>query len=440
VLDQRLGDDPLSLLVRLFSVSLDVDAARLDEVLAPVGVDGLVRLGIARLEGDRVQPLIHLTPGGAMLFAGDPWGSISALEPLHVVATSLTTALCAQLTIRMPVASALDIGTGSGALAVFASMHADRVVATDVNERALAFTRFNAALNGRTNIETRLGSLLEPVEGERFDLIVSNSPFVISPERKYLFRDAGFELDGLTETLLRGLHEHLQPGGWATVTSSWIQRRGEDQDTALCRWLAGNLDALAFIERSLDPLSHAAAWNFRTADTDPAEFSSVVERWADYLHQADVELVHEGALVLRASDHDRRWVRTQPLPSIAGTGAWQHLTEMFDASDTLRPIDDDELLDRPLRLAARARLLEEWRGDELVGSRLEIVEGVTFRREIDGLTRALLRAPDDGRSAREALTQMLCDQLDMSPQEASEQIGRIGETVRELVAMGFVVA
>ena len=50
--------------------------------------------------------------------------------------------------------------------------------------RALAFAAFNAALNGVGNIEFREGSLLEPVTGERFDLIVSNPPYVISPESR----------------------------------------------------------------------------------------------------------------------------------------------------------------------------------------------------------------------------------------------------------------
>ena len=67
--------------------------------------------------------------------------------------------------------------------------HSQHVVATDVNPRALAFTELNAALSGLDNVECRRGSLFEPVEGEQFDLIVCNAPFVVSPERRWTYRD-----------------------------------------------------------------------------------------------------------------------------------------------------------------------------------------------------------------------------------------------------------
>ena len=89
----------------------------------------------------------------------------------------------AKLTVRRPVARALDTGTGNGIQALLASRHARAVTATDVNPRALAFGRLNAGLNGVENLELREGSYFEPVEGERFDLLTCNPPYVISPER-----------------------------------------------------------------------------------------------------------------------------------------------------------------------------------------------------------------------------------------------------------------
>ena len=55
-----------------------------------------------------------------------------------------SSALLGNLTVRRPVERALDVGTGSGILAVLAARHAERVVATDLSERALAFAAFNA--------------------------------------------------------------------------------------------------------------------------------------------------------------------------------------------------------------------------------------------------------------------------------------------------------
>ena len=92
-------------------------------------------------------------------------------------------------------AAVLDLGTGCGPLALKAARAAGRVIATDVNPRALQFAGFNAALNGIANIEFRCGDRFEPVTGERFDLIVSNPPFFITPKSKLLFTDNPFQLD-----------------------------------------------------------------------------------------------------------------------------------------------------------------------------------------------------------------------------------------------------
>src|SRR5207302_291039 len=127
------------------------------------------------------------------------------------------------------VARALDVGCGSGVQALLASRHARAVVATDVNPRALAFTEFNAALNGITNIETRRGSLFEPVSGERFGLITCNPPYVVSPEHRWTYRDSGFHGDEISERVARESAVHLADGGFAVMTASWVAR---DEDSA----------------------------------------------------------------------------------------------------------------------------------------------------------------------------------------------------------------
>ena len=122
---------------------------------------------------------------------GNDWWVVSDLTPGldgrpvrvsadHVLGVSSASVSLAQLTPRGSVASALDLGTGCGVQSLHLAAHADRIVATDVNPRALSMTRLNASLNGIGRIDVREGSLFEPVAGETFDLIVTNPPFVIS--------------------------------------------------------------------------------------------------------------------------------------------------------------------------------------------------------------------------------------------------------------------
>ena len=180
VQDRRLGEvpDDLATLVRLLVLDLPVDAAAADRALHG-SAELLVRLGVATADGDVLRAAARIVPHDDLLIASD---RVSQQTPEHVAGVHWPSATLSNLTVRREVASALDVGTGNGIQALLVARHAARVVATDVNERALAFAEFNAALNGVANVEFRAGSFFEPVAGERFDLVVCNPPYVISPE------------------------------------------------------------------------------------------------------------------------------------------------------------------------------------------------------------------------------------------------------------------
>ncbi|MCD6312596.1 MAG: methyltransferase [Thaumarchaeota archaeon] len=111
-------------------------------------------------------------------------------------------------------ARVLDLGTGSGFLAILASkLGAREVVATDISERALRDARKNAILNMVENIDFRLGSLYEPVKGEHFDLIVCNPP--MTPSKIQLQRYTWGGADGriVLDKVISEAPEHLREGG-----------------------------------------------------------------------------------------------------------------------------------------------------------------------------------------------------------------------------------
>ena len=66
------------------------------------------------------------------------------------------------------------------------------------------------------NVETRPGSFFEPVDGEQFDLVVANPPYVVSPESAYLFRDGGMRGDAVSEHVVRATPAALAPGAFAS--------------------------------------------------------------------------------------------------------------------------------------------------------------------------------------------------------------------------------
>lgn len=175
-----------------------------------------------------------------------------------------TEVLCEQALRRLKGGErVLDLCTGSGALAV-AIAHArpgTRVFAGDISETALALARENAARIG-VPVDCRLGDLFAPFAGERFDLIVSNPPYIPSEALPGLMdevrREPALALDGGADGLdfyrriIREAPEHLSPGGWLLLEI------GSDQAEAVKALLASRYRDIAVYE-DLNGLPRAAA-------------------------------------------------------------------------------------------------------------------------------------------------------------------------------------
>lgn len=116
-------------------------------------------------------------------------------------------------------ATVLDLGTGSGVLAVAAARSARSVVAVDLNPAAVRCARINALLNGvEDRVEVREGDLFDPVAGERFDVVLCNPPFYRG-EPRTLLDGALFSTD-FAERFSGALSLHLTPQGVALVVLS----------------------------------------------------------------------------------------------------------------------------------------------------------------------------------------------------------------------------
>ena len=199
--------------------------------------------GSSTTDGERVVPRARLVHAEGLYLAVDGFSRGEDDPPGWVSSFTPTAYWLASLTPRRRVERALDIGTGNGAHALLAAGHADHVIATDVNARALAFTQISAALNRVDNVDYRLGSLFEPVAGETFDLITCNAPYVISPEARWQYRDGGLPGDQLSERVVREAAQYLANGGHASVLVSWLAESEDEPDERVHDWLAGGTAA-----------------------------------------------------------------------------------------------------------------------------------------------------------------------------------------------------
>ncbi len=171
--ERRLaGVEPLGTIVKMLvlDVAVPVEAAR--RAFAPLPLERLEALGIVETGGGEARALVRVVPHDELLIASDRrYESRADNRPDHVGGVHGPSLTLSHLTVRRPVETALDVGAGGGIEAILAARHSDHVVATDVNARALNFAGFNTRLNGVDNVELRLGSFFEPVEGERFGLL-----------------------------------------------------------------------------------------------------------------------------------------------------------------------------------------------------------------------------------------------------------------------------
>jgi SAM-dependent methyltransferase len=300
ILGRRLpSTGTASTLLRLFLCGAAVAPEAAASALRPVSVNRLMRAGILGRSTAGVRSRVRIGWCDGVLVVSD-WER-GRLGRDHVAGVGPASVTLADLTVRLPDVHALDLGTGGGVQALLTAAHAASVVGTDLNPRALDLAAVGAALNGTANVEWRQGSLFEPVAGERFDLVIANPPFVISPEVAHVFRDGGQVGDSISRCVVQGAAGALRPGGWASVLCSWIHPIDGDWAEPVRRWVEGSgCDAWILRHRTDDPVTYASVWASQAGAADG--LGRTVDRWLAYYAELGIDAVATGAVVLHRTD------------------------------------------------------------------------------------------------------------------------------------------
>ncbi|NMO38378.1 class I SAM-dependent methyltransferase [Streptomyces sp. GMY01] len=357
------GDTPLELLVRLFLLQQPVSHARVADVLP---VEECLETGwLVRAGQGELAATVDVRPYGGL--DGEDWfivsdlgcavggaGGIGSREEGVVLGVGGASTTLAGITVRTPVGSALDVGTGSGIQALHAGRHATRVTATDVNPRALHITALTLALSGAPAADLRQGSLFEPLrEGETFDLIVSNPPFVISPGARLTYRDGGMGGDDLCRTIVQQSGERLNEGGFAQFLANWQHVEGEDWQDRLRSWVPRGCDAWIVQREVQDVTQYAELWLRDAGDhrDDPAEYQARYDAWLDEFEARKVKAVGFGWITLRRTDSAEPVITVEEWPHPVEQPLGDTVRAHFERVAYLRDHDDAALLDDYFRLA-----------------------------------------------------------------------------------------
>eukprot|EP00929_Paragymnodinium_shiwhaense_P032357 TRINITY_DN17946_c0_g1_i1.p1 TRINITY_DN17946_c0_g1~~TRINITY_DN17946_c0_g1_i1.p1 ORF type:complete len:564 (+),score=93.91 TRINITY_DN17946_c0_g1_i1:118-1809(+) len=223
-----VGVDKTADLARLFLLEYPLPRARLVEILGEGLVDMLASMGVLHAFGAMVYPVlrIHSVAGG--FFFTDMYNhNLYNDRIMYIGVDSSALASTVYETIGV-VDRVLDVCTGSGVQGIAAALaHANKqqktpaLVFTDINSRSQRFVMANLALNSLSSADATWlqGSVYEPLQGGRFDVILANPPYWPTQNSRILFQAGGEYGEDVSRQIYAGASSWLREGGLLFVVS-----------------------------------------------------------------------------------------------------------------------------------------------------------------------------------------------------------------------------
>jgi SAM-dependent methyltransferase len=236
-----------------------------------------------------------------------------------VMGAGETTAnLCRAAWPARPVKRLLEVGCGAGTVALVLARCADSVVATDINPRALALARVNAAINGVVNIEFCLGDRFAPVYGQTFDLIVSQPPFVARPPgaRAATYLYGGKRGDELPLRIMAEIPAHLTRRGRAILLVEWPEYDDRPIEERIAAAIGGS-DArcLHFRLPPTDPDLDCGMYAAAEAPGLGEAFERSVRTWRDHFATQGIHRLRTVCTVIQRDPEVSPWNASIDLPA-----------------------------------------------------------------------------------------------------------------------------
>lgn len=316
----------LRVLARLFLVLTLVPRTEVEQAFGQSVIDCFRSLGLVQHKdfGDTFCSTVLLAPVQGFFIASDrlvnPDGSTLVESPDIVFpAIYQGTLQFLRLLPAVPNGDALDLCAGTGVAAFALSRTSQRAWSVDITGRASLFARFNKALNGCEKVEVLQGDLYEPVGERTFDCIVAHPPYVPSLGFDSFWRDGGLTGDILIQRIVKGMPNHLRPGGYALILAQGVDTHEGTFEERAHQWLgesAADFDIIFGDEKDRGPRKVLELLGRKAA-------GEVIDQLSDAFAAAGVENMPYGALFFRRSirsSNQSPWTVRAKLSS-ATTGA-----------------------------------------------------------------------------------------------------------------------
>ncbi len=444
VLLERINtDSALHTLVRLFLMEQTVEKTRVERALLPLTISSLVNAGLVFCRADGIRAAVKLLPFQGLALAFDLTAFMETdLRENYVMGVGASTITLSNLTIRRPSRQTLDLGAGCGVQAFLASQHSDHTIAVDINPRANQLSRFNAKLNQLPTVECLQGDFFGPVAGQTFDLVVSNPPFVISPETRFIYRDGGLEADSVTRRIVQTVPGYLNEGGYCQILCNWAQIKGRPWQDRLAEWFdKTGCDAWVMRSESLAADIYASTWIRHTEFFDrEMEFKDRLHKWMAYYQNLDIESVGAGLITMRKSSARQNWFRADESPEKMVGPCGECVQKGFERKDFLETVQDDQvLLNSRLCLSPDIRLEQQfepgdgqWKPNKTL---ISLARGFVYKGSTDPLMANLIIKCNGKRLLKELLPD-IAHTLGAPLEQMTPAICRL---IRKFIEQGFLL-
>lgn len=233
-------EDPIDNLITLFIDGRQVSADLLSRQFSSSLVDTALEMGLVEKVGGFLESNFCLFPCYGEYIVTDRAEKNTAIN--QVMWLWGESFILGGIVRRTPRRRAIDLGTGSGVHAVLASNHCESAVGADVSPRAIAFSNFNAALNGKRNAEFVLSDLFGSIEGT-CDLLLCNPPYAPDTAAKAgdNFWSGGIAGTELLQKVVEALPARLDADGTAHINALYPNPPGTKIADHFNVWLGGRL-------------------------------------------------------------------------------------------------------------------------------------------------------------------------------------------------------
>lgn len=446
------GDDSIhATMARLWMAQDSVTQAEAKVALGDLAV--WVENGMVDIDGDQVRATVVIRPYGAeasaQTVAFEGWVAHDPLPNLNgrqdrpasdfVLGVSPASTTLAQLSNRRSAQRALDLGTGCGVQSLHLAQHADHVVSTDINQRALATARLTGLLN-EIDFDLREGSLYEPVANETFDLIVSNPPFVMSPPtgERLIYREGSHTGDDLVRDVVMGAAQRLTDGGTAQFLCNWANT-DQPWEERLASWIEpGRCDAFVIEREKLDVFEYIEMWLADAGVAGAPNYRQRFRAWLDYFDHLGITGVSMGWISLYQAGRAQPKMQFETWPHAVHQPVGAALAAHHNAADVLAGLTMPEVLNRTWRV--HPGVVQETLGRPGAADPEYVVlrqnYGLGRALKADTATAALVGACDGDLTAM----QLIAAIANLFDVDVADLTAELGPKVSELVAQGYLIA